>query len=90
MNLLDSFIVLIMGAIIISVPAFPGGLGTYEAGITYTLTFLFAVPKDIALTYALVSHTSNYLPYIIIGAFYFIKSGMKISSIKNNSVNYEK
>ena len=89
MNLLNTFIVLIMGAIIISVPAFPGGLGTYEAGITYTLTLLFFVPKDIALTYAIVSHTSNYLPYVVIGAFYFIKSGMKISSIKNSSVNYE-
>ena len=78
-----------MGAIIISVPAFPGGLGTYEAGITYTLTLLYFVPKDMALTYAIVSHTSNYLPYVVIGAFYFIKSGMKISSIKNSSVNYE-
>ena len=89
MTLFNSFIILIMGAIIISVPAFPGGLGTYEAGITYTLTLLYFVPKDMALTYAIVSHTSNYLPYVVIGAFYFIKSGMKISSIKNSSVNYE-
>tara|TARA_B100000925_G_C21741423_1_gene359420 strand:- start:42 stop:563 length:522 start_codon:yes stop_codon:yes gene_type:complete len=88
-NLINSFIVLIMGAIIISVPAFPGGLGTYEAGITYTLTLLFHIPKDIALSYAIVSHTSNYVPYIIIGALYFIKRGMKMSSLKNNSVSYE-
>ena len=88
LNLFDSFIMLILGAIIISVPALPGGLGTYEAGITYAFTFLFSVSKDVALTYALVSHTSNYLPYVIIGFFYFIKSGVKISSIKNNSINH--
>ena len=88
LNLFDSFIMLILGAIIISVPALPGGLGTYEAGITYAFTFLFFVSKDIALTYAIVSHTSNYLPYIVIGFFYFIKSGLKISSIKNNSLNH--
>ena len=85
LNLFNIFIVLIMGAIIVSVPALPGGIGTYEAGITYALTFLFFIPKEIALTYAIVSHTSNYLPYVIIGFFYFIKSGLKISSVKNNS-----
>ena len=88
LKLFDSFIMLILGAIIISVPALPGGLGTYEAGITYALTFLFFVSKDVALTYAIVSHTSNYLPYIVIGFFYFIKSGVKLSSIKNNSLNH--
>ena len=89
LNLFDSYIILILGAIIISVPALPGGLGTYEAGITYAFTFLFSVSKDTALTYAIVSHTSNYLPFIVIGFFYFIKSGLKISSIKNNSLNNE-
>jgi hypothetical protein len=89
LDLFDSFIMLILGAIIISVPALPGGLGTYEAGITYAFTFLFFVSKDIALTYAIVSHTSNYLPYIIIGFFYFIRSGVKISSVKNNELNHD-
>ena len=88
LNLFNSFIMLILGAIIISVPALPGGLGTYEAGITYALTFLFFVSKDEALTYAIVSHTSNYLPYIIIGFFYFIRSGVKISSVNNNELNH--
>ncbi len=89
LNLLDSFIMLILGAIIISVPALPGGLGTYEAGITYSSTFLFSVSKDLALTYAIVSHTSNYLPYVVIGFFYFIKSGLKFSSVKNYSINHD-
>ena len=88
LNLIDSFIILILGAIIISVPALPGGLGTYEAGITYAFAFLFFVPKDVALTYAIVSHTSNYLPYVVIGFLYFIKSGVKLSSIKNSSLNH--
>ncbi len=86
LSLVDSFIMLIMGAIIIAVPALPGGLGTYEAGITYTLTYLFFVSKDLALTYAIVSHTSNYLPYILIGSIYFIKSGLKISSVNSGRV----
>ena len=89
LSLFDSFIMLVLGAIIISVPALPGGIGTYEAGITYAFTFLFFVSKDVALTYAIVSHTSNYLPYFIIGFFYFIKSGVKISSVKNKAINHD-
>ena len=84
LDLFNIFIMLLVGSIIVSVPGLPGGIGTYEAGITYALTFLFLVPKDMALTYAIVSHTSNYLPFLIVGFFYFIKSGVKISLIKNN------
>ena len=86
LELHEVYIMLLMGGIIISVPALPGGIGTYEAGITYALSLLFFVSKDLALTYAIISHTSNYVPYIIVGSFYFLKSGMKISSVKKGPV----
>jgi uncharacterized protein (TIRG00374 family) len=79
------FIMLLMGAIVIAVPALPGGLGTYDAGITYTLMLLFFVTKNEALTYAIISHASNYIPYLIIGSIYFILSGIRISDIKKRS-----
>ena len=80
-----SFIILVMGAIIIAVPALPGGLGTYEAGITYTLMLLYFLNKDEALTYAIVSHASNYIPFLGVGFFYFIVSGLRLSDIKKVS-----
>jgi len=85
LTLSGAFIMLLMGAIIIAVPALPGGLGTYEAGITFTLMLLFYVTKDEALTYAIVSHASNYIPYMVVGLIYFIISGLKISDIKNKA-----
>ena len=85
LTLSGNFIILLMGAIIIAVPALPGGLGTYEAGITFTLMLLFFITKDEALTYAIVSHASNYIPYLVIGSIYFINSGLKISEIKKQS-----
>ena len=80
-----SFIMLVMGAIIVAVPALPGGLGTYEAGITYTLMLLYFLNKDEALTYAIVSHASNYIPFLGVGFFYFIVSGLRLSDIKKVS-----
>ena len=77
-----ALIMLIMGAIIVAVPALPGGLGTYDAGITFSLMLIFSVSKDEALTYALISHASNYIPYLVVGSAYFVSSGIKISDIK--------
>ena len=85
LDLHEVFIMLLMGAIIVSVPALPGGLGTYEAGMTYALSLLFFVSKDLALTYAIISHASNYVPYVLVGSIYFLKSGIKISSVKKGA-----
>ena len=82
LDLHEVFTMLLTGAIIVSVPALPGGLGTYEAGMTYALSLLFFVSKDLALTYAIISHASNYVPYVLVGSIYFLKSGIKISSVK--------
>ena len=86
LNVHETFIMLLIGAIIVAVPALPGGLGTYEAGITYALSLLFFVSKDLSLTYAIVSHASNYIPYMLVGSVYFIKSGLKLGSINKDSL----
>ena len=44
------------------------------------------ITKDEALTYAIVSHASNYMPYLIIESIYFINSGLKISEMKKKSI----
>ena len=80
-NLFDIYMTLIIGAIIIAVPALPGGIGTYEAGVTYSMVILFSIPKDQALTYALISHSANYFPFLIAGAICFILSGLSIKDI---------
>ena len=80
-----AFVMLVIGAIIIAVPALPGGLGTYEAGITYTMMLLYFLDKDEALTYAIVSHASNYIPFLGLGSIYFIISGLRFSDLKTVS-----
>ena len=80
-----SFVMLVMGAIIVAVPALPGGLGTYEAGITYTMMLFYFLNKNEALTYAIVSHASNYIPFIGLGSIYFIISGLRLSDLKKVS-----
>ena len=79
--LFEIYMTLIIGAIIISVPALPGGLGTYEAGVTYAMMILFSLTKGEALTYALISHAANYFPFLVVGTIYFIFSGLSIKDV---------
>ena len=79
-NLIDSAIMLILGAISLSIPALPGSAGTYEVGIKYVLVMLFNIEGEKALAYALISHASNFFPYLIIGGVYFILDGYKINN----------
>ena len=82
----EIYIALIIGAVIIAVPALPGGLGTYEAGITYAMMILFSLSKDEALSYALISHSANYFPFLFVGAICFMFSGLSIKDINKGII----
>ena len=85
-GLIGAGVILVMGSIAIAIPALPGGVGTYEAGIKFSLILIFSISSEKALAFALVSHASNYLPYLIIGAIYFILGGLRLKDVYKNSI----
>ena len=82
-------IVLIGSTLSITVPAAPGYIGTYHAAIVYLGTTLFSIPRPEVQTFAVIMHASGYLPFVILGAYYFIKSSIHISDIKDKNLFYE-
>ena len=80
---IGTFIVLLIGGIVIAIPALPGMAGTYDAGIKYGLMTVYSISSEKALTYALISHAGMYFPYLLIGAVYFILAGIQLKDIKN-------
>ena len=76
-------ILLIIGSLVIGIPALPGSAGTYDAGIKYGLIAVFAVASEKALAYALVSHAASYFPFVIVGAVYFILGSVRLKDIKD-------
>jgi len=79
-------VILGMGSIAIAIPALPGGVGTYDAGIKFSLILIFSVSSEKALAFALVSHAANYFPFLIIGAIYFILGGLRLKDVGQNSI----
>ncbi len=82
-NIIDSGIILVIGSIALGIPALPGSAGTYDAGLKYSLEWIFQVPGDIALNYAIISHFIAYFPCLLIGLIYFLISNIKINDIKS-------
>ena len=67
----------------ISVPAAPGYLGTYHAVVIYIMVSVFDIDLAISQSLAIILHAVGLIPFIIVGAWFFAKSSVQISEIKN-------
>jgi len=74
-------ILLVIGSVVIGIPALPGSAGTYDAGVKYGLMVVFSIASEKALTYAIVSHAVSYLPLVLVGAVYFILGSVRIKDV---------
>lgn len=57
----------------------PGGTGSYHMFASQALAGLFAVEKDVALSYATVTHGFGFIGTMIIGLYFFFKDHIKVS-----------
>jgi glycosyltransferase 2 family protein len=75
-----SMFILVFLVFAVMVPASPGYIGTYHAACVYGL-MAFNVPKELALSVAIVMHSLNFFPVIIIGFLFLWKDGVSFSSL---------
>jgi len=73
-----SLVVLVVISVGITIPSSPGYVGTYHWFCMLSLS-LFGVPKSEALSFAIVSHAINVLPFTIIGLAYFWRENLSLS-----------
>jgi len=64
----------------VMVPASPGYVGTYHAACMYGL-MAFNVPKEQALSVALVIHAINFFPVILLGFFFLWREKISFASL---------
>lgn len=79
-------VVLIMTTLSISIPAAPGYIGTYHAVAVYTLVAMFSIQLTEAQTFAVVVHAIGYLPFIIVGSYYFFRNSLHFSDLKDREL----
>ena len=74
-------VLMISTTLAISVPAAPAYVGTYHATVVYVLTTFFLINQLKAQASAIIIHAVGTIPFIIIGAWYFINSSVSIREI---------
>ena len=75
-----SMFILVFLVFAVMVPASPGYIGTYHAACMYGL-MAFNVPKELALSVAIVIHSINFFPIILAGFFFLWRDGISFSSL---------
>jgi|TARA_B100001971_G_scaffold53811_1_gene48893 uncharacterized protein (TIRG00374 family) len=79
-------VVLISTSLAVAIPAAPGAVGTYHAAAVYVLTALFFVGSAESQAFAILLHAVGFIPLIIIGFVYFLKSSVHIRDISNQHI----
>jgi glycosyltransferase 2 family protein len=72
----------------VMVPASPGYVGTYHAACVYGL-MAFNVPREKALSIALVIHAVNFFPTILLGFFFLWYNKISLRSLSAGSQSEE-
>ena len=76
-------LLLIATTLSISVPAAPGYLGTYHAVVIYMMVSVFDMDLAISQSLAIILHAVGFIPFVILGAWFFAKSSIQLTEIKN-------
>lgn len=73
-----AIVVLAISSIGVAVPT-PGSTGSYHFFTSQAMLRLFAVPEEIALSYATVTHAAGYILSTVVGAYFLLRDHINIS-----------
>ena len=80
----SSLVVLIFICISVAVPSSPGYIGTFHYLCQLALG-LFGVPREQALTYAIILHAINTVPVMVLGLIFLSSQKLSLRSIYSDS-----
>lgn len=78
----EAGVILIGTTMVIAVPSAPGYIGTYHASAIFIMVQVFGREMAGAQAYALVNHAIGFIPLVVVGAYFFFSSSIKIGDIK--------
>ena len=71
-------------AFAISAPAAPGFVGVFESAIKATL-LLYGIKEEVAVTYALVYHSTTFVPITLLGAWSLMTTGLGLKNLQREA-----
>lgn len=79
-----SFVILVVVSILIMVPASPGFIGVYHYGTVLSLGY-YNIPREAALSCALVMHATQFLVITLVGFYYLRREHLSLKEIEREA-----
>lgn len=83
-----AFFVIAWAILGLAIPT-PGGVGGYHTAVAYALTGFYAVPKETAAAFALVSHALSFVPITLLGLVFLLAGGLSLKSLREEGMREE-
>jgi len=75
-----AFVLMVILALGVMIPSSPGFVGTYHYLCIASLG-LFAISKDVALSFSIVAHISGFIPITLIGLYYLWRESLSLRDL---------
>ncbi|MCH8024271.1 MAG: flippase-like domain-containing protein [Candidatus Marinimicrobia bacterium] len=82
LTLSQSYLVLVAGSLAISIPAAPGFVGTYHAGVILILISVFHLELAAAQAAAVLLHAIGFIPVTLVGGIIYLRSHLRLRDVK--------
>jgi glycosyltransferase 2 family protein len=79
-NITTGFVLTVVTSVSVLVPT-PGAMGSFHTFTVESLTRLYGLKREIALSYATLIHAAGYFSVIFIGLFYLIRYNIKVRDV---------
>jgi len=83
-----AFFVIAWAILGLAIPT-PGGVGGYHTAVAYALAGFYAVPKDTAAAFALVSHALSFVPVTLVGLVFLLAGGLSLKALREEGEREE-
>lgn len=81
----QAYLVLVAGSLAISIPAAPGFVGTYHAGVILILISVFHLELAMAQAAAVLLHAIGFIPVTLMGGIIYFQSHLRFRDVKGLS-----
>jgi uncharacterized protein (TIRG00374 family) len=78
----EAGVILVGTTMVIAVPSAPGFIGTYHASAIFIMVQAFGRELTGAQAFALVNHAIGFIPLVVVGAYFFFNSSLKVGDLR--------
>tara|TARA_Y100000310_G_C20379463_1_gene667378 strand:- start:15 stop:779 length:765 start_codon:yes stop_codon:yes gene_type:complete len=86
LSIIHAGIILVGVTLVISVPSAPGFIGTYHAASVLIMSDFLGEPEAISQVFSILNHAVGFVPFTLIGLYYFLKSSLKLKEINRTKM----